>query len=32
MADNILEAEVILWLLCQNCDRQAKADLTKPLA
>jgi DNA-directed RNA polymerase subunit RPC12/RpoP len=26
-AKNILEAQVILWLICGNCDREAKPDL-----
>jgi hypothetical protein len=26
-AKNIIKAEAILWLICGNCDREAKADL-----
>jgi hypothetical protein len=31
-ADNILRNEAILWLLCTNCDREAKADLAAIVA
>jgi hypothetical protein len=26
-ADNIVKARAVLWLMCANCDREAKADL-----
>ena len=26
-ADNIVKAQAVLWLMCANCDREAKADL-----
>ena len=26
-ADNIVKAQAVLWLMCANCDREAKADV-----
>jgi uncharacterized protein YlaI len=26
-ADNIVRAQAVVWLMCANCDREAKADL-----
>lgn len=26
-ADNIVKAQALLWLMCANCDREAKANL-----
>jgi hypothetical protein len=28
-ADNIVKAQAVLWLMCANCDREAKADLAE---
>lgn len=31
-AHNVLKAEAVLWLMCANCDREAKADLAAIIA
>jgi hypothetical protein len=31
-ADSLIKNEAVLWVACQNCDRQAKADLAAIVA